>query len=331
MDLRASNASPRRGGTFQPREDALALPAPLCVVAAWTRLAVPGAEEQPDKTRAKELAAIDAELGTLLDRLHARPGFAGEEWLVVVTGLAPAPQQGKKAPAATERAHTGVPLCLTVPGVAAGELRGEVLLADVVPTALAHLGVEPRKSFALDGVPLALAREARYGTNLITNGGAEAQLGWSTGPLAQLAGWRQLAPFARGRHAPGEPGARARGQSFFQGAGGEHARAEQRLDLGAFAADIARGGVRYRFGALLGTRGGGTATIECALELLDERGKVLDRVVLASKSDADGLEPHVAADDLPRRTRAARVVLLAEGGDVRQAMADELELVLERE
>jgi hypothetical protein len=344
VDLRLSNASARRGGSQAPAAEALAQPAPLCVVAAWTQLTVPGAAEPSDVARAKELAAIDAEVGALLAALRARPEHAHESWWIAVAGLAPV--LGKKARADDLRARTGVPLCVLTPGTPPGEILREIGLVDLVPSALAHLGIAARASWRLDGRALTLGEAPALGTNLLVNGGAEAQYGWSMGAFPVLPGWRSLAPFRVSRHDSAEPGPPARGQSYFQGEDDTLARIEQTLDLRALAPEIDRSALRFRLSSWLGVRRRSPASIECAVEFLSEQKKVLERVRIgpvglqelradlgAEKGEpVEGLVERTATGRVPRRARAARIVLLATGpSGVGQTLADELAFVLERE
>lgn len=339
VDVRVSTASRRKGGSQAPLADALARATPLCIVAAWTNMRTPGDEEPSASSRAKDLAAIDAELGTLLSAVQARPGYASEEWWIAVAGLTP----GKPPRAGDLRARTAVPVCLVAPGTAPREWLGELALVDLAPSALAHLGIEARRSWQLDGRALALDVRARFGENLIVNGGAEAQFGWSTGPASLITGWRMLAPFRVARHAA--DAAKELGLSYFQDDAEGLARIEQSIDLGAFASDIDRGAVRFRLAGWLGTRGKFEASIECAVEFLGETGRTLERAVLgpvgqaerrgagAEKSDAsESPSAREVAGRVPRRARAARIVLSASGpSGVGQTMADDLSLILERE
>ena len=160
-----------------------------------------------------------------------------------------------------------------------------------------------------------------------------------------MRGWRTLAPFRVARRAAAEASTEL-GQSYFEGAGETLARMEQSLDLRALAADVDAGAVRFRLAGRLGTRGRSQASIECALELVGENGKTLERAVLGPAGQSErreklgaekgvpqgGLMELSAEGRVPRRTRSARVVLSASGpSGVALAMADELELVLERD
>jgi len=344
IDLRIASASARRGGTSEPVRDALARPTPLCLLAAFTDLALQG-EEASEARRSKEIAAIDRELGALLDGLRARPGFAEEEWWIAVAGLAPpAPKAGKPAPEG--RARTAVPLVLVAPDVPPGELRAEVSLADLVPSAMQFLEVAPRASAGLDGRVLTLGARPELGVNLLFNAGAEAQLTYESGAFPLVPGWRVLAPFRLARHSSDTPGPPDCGANFFAGQEERLARMEQTLDLAPLAAEIDRGELRFTLSAWLGSRRQSPATIDLFVEFLNEARKPQDTVHLGpvgleQRRAALGVEQGVprpgfversSSGKVPRRARAARIVLLAEGpSGVKETLADALSFVLTRE
>jgi hypothetical protein len=344
-DVRVSDASPRKGGSLSPMRDALARATPLCVVAAWTDLG--GGEPPSEAERAKGMAVIDQELGALLECLRARPGYATEEWWIALAGVGSAGERGGKQRTEDPRARSAVPLVLAGSGAPPGELLGEIGLVDLLPTALAHLGIEPRRSFGLDGRALDLARAPVFGEDLVVNGGAEAQFGWGPAAFPLVTGWRQLGGFALARHSSlareGDPS--SRGQGYFRAASGPHARLEQTIDLRALAADVDRGAVRFRLEGWLGLERRAQASIELQLQLLSEARRTLASASLGPVGEDERGEPFRAGGDgafgsllrleaagrVPRRTRAARLVLLARGPEVERAMADELSLVLEHE
>lgn len=341
VDLRVAAASARKGGSAEAAAKALALPAPLCVVAAWTRFTVPGAEPEPEARRAQELAAIDQELGALLAALRARPDFAAEDWWIALTGLVPpAAKPPSKKPTSEElRALGGVPLGLVTKARGPGELLEELALVDLVPSALAHLGLAPRRAFGLDGRALALGRAPEVGLDLVVNGGAEDPPGYAhvTAESPHLTGWRQLGGFRAAPHAAGlagDPGPEVRGRNAFQGRAG--ARLEQTIDLSALAAEIDRGALRYELSALLGLARDTTAGIALELELLTEKRRPIERASLAlpepPKKDQGlrraGWTPLTLSGRLPRRTRALRLALVAAGPE---ALADVVRLVCLRD
>jgi hypothetical protein len=344
IDLRVPNASARRGGAEEPVRDALARPTPLCLLAAFTDVALRD-EEASEASRAKEIAAIDKELGTLLEGLRARPSFAEEEWWIAVAGLAPpAPKKGK--PALEGRARTAVPLVLVAPEIAPGEIRAEVSLADLVPSAMDFLAVEPRASAGFDGHVLRLGARPELGVNLLFNPGGEAQLTYETGAHPLTPGWRVVEPFRLARRTRDLAGPSGGGVNLFAGAGQTLARMEQTLDLGPLAAEIDRGALRFTLAGWLGSQKQSPATIDLLVEFLSEAGKVQESVHLgplglaerrellgvANGVPASGLIERTQAGKVPRRARAARIVLLAEGPNgVQNTLADELSFLLTSE
>ena len=344
IDLRVANASARRGGTVEPLQDALARPTPLCLLAAFTDVKLQS-EEANEASRAKEVAAIDKELGALLDGLRARPTFAEEEWWIAVAGLAPtAPKKGKSAPEG--RARTAVPLVLVAPGVPAGEILAEVSLADLVPSAMQFLEVEPRASAGFDGRVLALGARPEFGVNLLWNPGAEAQFTYENGAHPLTPGWRVLAPFRLARHSADTSAPPGGGANYFAGQLDTLARLEQTLDLTPLAAEIDKGGVRFTLSGWLGSHKQLPVTIDLFVEFLSEAKKVqesvhLGPVGLEERRSVLGVERGIpkagflersTSGKVPRRARAARIVLLAEGPNgVKETLADALSFVLTRE
>jgi len=345
IDVRVPNASPRKGGKEEPVADVLARPTPLCILAAFTDVALRD-DEASEASRAKEIAAIDAELGRILTGLRARPGFAQEEWWIAVAGLAPsAPKKGKPAPVG--RARTAVPLVLMAPGVPSGEIRAEVSLADLLPSAMQFLEVPPRSSSGLDGRVLALDLPPALGTNLLWNPGAEQQLTYEPGPQALFPGWRVVAPFRLVRRSKNLAGAPDGGVNLFGGhPDGKLSRLEQTLDLTPLAAEIDRGALGFKLAGWLGSVLQPPATIDLVVEFLNEAGKPqetfrLGPIGLEQRRELLGVERGVPKEGLlerstsgkvPRRARAARVALVAEGPNgLQNVLADALSFVLTRE
>lgn len=344
IDLRVPNASARRGGTPEPVRDALARPTPLCLLVGFTDVALRD-EEASEASRAKEIAAIDKELGVLLEGLRARPTFAEEEWWIALAGLAPsAPKKGKPAPEG--RARTAVPLVLVAPGVPPGEIRAEVSLADLLPSAMQFLEVAPRASSNLDGRVLALGARPELGTNLLWNPGGEAQFSYEGGEHPLTPGWRVLAPFRLARRGRELPGPEDGGVNQFAGQLDALARMEQTLDLAPLATEIDRGALRFTLSGWLGSTKQTPATIDLYVEFLSETTKVQDTVHLGPVGVEErrtqlgvengvprpGLLERTTSGKVPRRARAARIVLLAEGPNgVKNTLADALSFVLTRE
>ncbi|HEX5104554.1 MAG TPA: alkaline phosphatase family protein [Pirellulaceae bacterium] len=104
------------------------------------------------------IAAIergDALVGEVVAAMKARPTFAKEDWLVIVTadhgGKGTGHGGGHKIP---EILHSF--LIVSGPSAQRGTFPEQVYLPDAPVTALAHLGVEAKKEWKLDGRPVGL-------------------------------------------------------------------------------------------------------------------------------------------------------------------------------
>ncbi|MGD8320926.1 MAG: glycoside hydrolase family 2 TIM barrel-domain containing protein, partial [Gemmatimonadota bacterium] len=96
--------------------------------------------------RSAELAAVedaDARIGRLVDAVHARPGWDGEDWLVLVVGDEPGPAER------TVWMASG-------PSVLDGTLTRTPLPEDAAATVLAHLGLPWDAAPGPGGTPLGL-------------------------------------------------------------------------------------------------------------------------------------------------------------------------------
>ncbi|MFF3494597.1 alkaline phosphatase family protein [Streptomyces sp. NPDC002795] len=101
------------------------------------------------------LAAIhdaDAQVGRIVAAVKARPTYASEDWLIMVTadhGHTDAGGHGGNS--APERQTF---LIATGGGITAGSTRHDIKMPDVAASALAHLGIPIDTSWNLDGRPL---------------------------------------------------------------------------------------------------------------------------------------------------------------------------------
>jgi predicted AlkP superfamily pyrophosphatase or phosphodiesterase len=96
----------------------------------------------------------DAQLGMLLDAVRARPTYAGEDWLVLVStdhGRDDAGGHGGDSP--SERT---IFFLASGPAAATGSTDCPPEIVDVAATALAHLGLGPDPAWGLDGRPRGL-------------------------------------------------------------------------------------------------------------------------------------------------------------------------------
>jgi len=208
------------------------------------------------------LAKVDREVGALLDAIEARESADAEDWLVLLSsdhGGAKGSGHGQNVPA-----HRTIPLVVSGRGVARGEIFPPPQPVDLVPTALAHLGVSPRPEWDLDGVVLGRAPtrrpEPRLGENLIFHGDAELERGFDgvVGvPDASIAGWSDpgwmtvVAYGAQGGF-PAPPDGRG-GRGFFCGGARPAASSiEQTVDVARLWDAAGERGLAYELSGLLG-------------------------------------------------------------------------------
>jgi predicted AlkP superfamily pyrophosphatase or phosphodiesterase len=101
------------------------------------------------------IEAVDVLIGDVLTALRGRKTYPQEDWLVIACtdhgGRGREHGIGKGVP----EIRTGFVL-LYGPAVRPGRIRGKTCNADVAATALAHLGVETRPEWNLDGKPVGL-------------------------------------------------------------------------------------------------------------------------------------------------------------------------------
>ena len=102
------------------------------------------------------IAQVDRQVGVVLEGLRARPGVAGEDWLVIVTSDHGGQGAGhgylENPPLAVARTV----LIVGGPSSRKGLIRQEAALVDVVPTILAHLRIPALPAWHLAGRPVGL-------------------------------------------------------------------------------------------------------------------------------------------------------------------------------
>jgi arylsulfatase A-like enzyme len=102
------------------------------------------------------IALADRHVGLLMDAVRARPTFAEEDWLVVVsTDHGRTEDGGHGGDTPEERT---IFLLVSGPSALRGAPEEPTFIVDVSVTALAHLGIEIDPAWNLDGRPVGLAR-----------------------------------------------------------------------------------------------------------------------------------------------------------------------------
>jgi beta-galactosidase len=120
----------------------------------------PGA---PGSAYTAALETADAQIGRLLDAVRHRPGYAGEDWLVLLTtarGRGDAADRGDDSPDETRAFWLA-----SGPSVLEGTPVTPPAVVDVVPTALAHLGIPVDPTWGLDGRVVGLRPHVAVGAD----------------------------------------------------------------------------------------------------------------------------------------------------------------------
>ncbi|MFO1319505.1 MAG: PEP-CTERM sorting domain-containing protein [Burkholderiales bacterium] len=183
-----------------------------------------------------------------------------------------------------------------------------------------------------------------YGTNLIVNGDAEADIGSSNGDMiGTVTGFLSGGQFTVVTYAAGggfpsltDAGPSVRGLNFF--AGGPSApvsTGSQALDLANLAADIDTGMVSFEFNGYFGGFSSQGDNAELGLTFFDSLGNTLRSqsiggVTPADRGNTTGLQMRGVGDVIPVGARSASVVLTLTrlAGSYNDGYADNLSLVL---
>jgi hypothetical protein len=150
---------------------------------------------QPDYLKGIERA--DGQIGRIANAMRARPGYADEDWLVVLMS-----DHG----GSIDKGHSGnTPEKRTMPFLVSGRsaVKGshfpQPRTCDVPATVLAHMGVPVPEGLDWDSRVIGLTETARptarAGVNLLYNGDAEAQRGFGDRAMdAYALGWNDPGP-----------------------------------------------------------------------------------------------------------------------------------------
>lgn len=102
------------------------------------------------------IALSDRHVGRLLEALHARPTYAEENWLVLISTDHGRREDGGHGGASPEEMTTFI--LAAGPATRSWPAPGPTFIVDVAATALQHLGAPADELVALDGYPLAVPR-----------------------------------------------------------------------------------------------------------------------------------------------------------------------------
>ena len=293
-----------------------------------------------------EMESIDGQIARVLAAVEARKTHESERWLVVLS----TDHAGTSyAHGENISEHRLVPLLVHGDGVAAGPIWPAPDAVDIVPTVLAHLGIEPEPTWGLDGRILGQEQtappDAALETNLIFNGDAEHERGYGDfTPDAAVPGWTDsgdatvmLYGSADGFPTSSDPGPEERGANFFCGGGtSDDTTLQQRIDLSALATDIAAG-TTYDFSAHVGGYSSQDDRSQVMIAFVDSSGAALHTATIgpltaSERSNTTGLWPVSTTGTVPAAAVGVEVTINAiQSSGYNDGYADNLSLILRQE
>ncbi len=208
-----------------------------------------------------EIQDVDSQIGQVMSAMAARPNFANEDWLVILTSDHGGLGTGHAG---------GLPEQRAIPFIVAGPLATTVLpqanprQVDVAATVLTYFGAPIPASYDGHAIGLTPAgpAPATFGQNLVFNGDAEYGRGFTSNATQQYAaGWNDPGPGGitqipyspgNGFPSPADPGPADRGNNFFSGGTNAVSTMTQRIDVSNLAATIDSGSVGFALSAWLG-------------------------------------------------------------------------------
>ena len=243
----------------------------------------------------------DGQIGQVLTALHARPTFANEDWLVVMTSDHGGIGTGHSG---------GLPEQRAIPFIVAGPLATTVLpqahprQVDVAATVLAYFGAPLPANYDGHAVGLSPAGQApaALGQNLVFNGDAEYGRGFNSNSTQQYAaGWEAPGPggitminYGTGNNfpTPQDPGPTNRGQNFFSGGTNASSVMTQRIDVSNLATTIDTGTLDFTFSAWLGGFGSQNDTAAVIVHFVNAANGVIGGAQLAqSRQPSEEMPP----------------------------------------
>jgi hypothetical protein len=272
-----------------------------------------------------EIANTDAQIGQIMAAMKARPTFADEDWLVILTSDHGGLGTGHSG---------GLPPQRTIPFIVAGPLATTVLpqanprQVDVAATVLTYFGASIPSNYDGHAIGLTPAgpAPATFGRNLVFNGDAEYGRGFiSNGTQQYAAGWDDPGPGGfteiiygapAGFPTIADPGPSDRGRNFFSGGTNATSTMTQRIDVSNLAAAISGGRVSFDLSAWLGGYSNQNDTATVIAHFLDGADTELGTAQLAPVTAADRgnatkflFREQLAA--LPAQTRFVNIELKA--------------------
>jgi hypothetical protein len=276
-----------------------------------------------------EIEQVDGQIGQVLSAISARPGFANEDWQIILTSDHGGNPDGGHGGGTPEKRT--IPFVVSGRNVAPGLPFPAPRNVDVAKTVLTHMGVAIPDS--LDGhavgVEPTASPAAVLGSNLVFNGNAEFDRAMTMpGPDQYASGWTDpdvggMTVFRNGA------------TNVF--AGGQIAQSgmRQSIDVSALAPHIDGDGLHYVLSGDLGGRGAEADNMGLAATFYGASGEVLgyDRltpVSAAERGNATALIARESSFGIPAGTRRVELELSASRvtGTTSDGYADNLSLVL---
>lgn len=313
-------------------------------------------KSQPGYLKGIEVA--DAQIGLMVEAIHQREETHDEDWLIILTS-----DHGGNI----DKGHAGNTIDRrTIPFLVSGNLAAkgrqvpEPKNVDVVPTALAYLGIEPMEladGGTLDGHAVGLERhasaEAKFDANLIKNPGGEFDRGFASTEFDQaISGWIDPGPgmmtvipygsvAAEGGAWPdgSTPGpdeaAGGRGQNFFAGGAAPISEITQDIDLRSLAGRVFRARTRYTLSGWFGGYGIQDDMAELRVDFYSPEGYLVGGGWVAPVTAEDrefqtGLHYREFVGPMPQRAVLARVTLRStrRAGAASDGYADNLSFIV---
>lgn len=292
-----------------------------------------------------EISDVDSQVGQIMAAMSARPNFASEDWLVILTSDHGGIGTGHSG---------GLPLQRTIPFIVAGKLATTVLpqahprQVDVAATVLEYFGAPLPANYDGHAIGLTPAgpAPAGYGHNLVFNGDGEYGRGFVSNTTQQyVAGWDAPGPggitqltylAGDGFPSPTDPGPANRGNNFFSGGTNAVSTMTQRIDVANLSDAIAGGSVDFMLSAWLGgyLNQNDVATV-IARFYNDADSQIgtaqLAAVTAAERGNVTGMLFREIMGDLPTATDSIQIELTAtRATGQNDGYADNISLVLLR-
>jgi hypothetical protein len=296
------------------------------------------------------ISFIDSLIGPVIAAMQARPTFATEDWLVLVSTDHGGAGTGHGGNTPEQRT---IFFIASGPSAASGFLHTRPNIVDMAVTAATHLGVAIDPAWDWDGRASGLASSVPLGENLIFNGDAEYSSG-DASPWSEdrgIPGWYDIGNLtvleyntASDFLFTNDPGPAAPGSRYFSGGpGAADDEASLTIDLASLSTEIDLGGLDFDLSAWLGGYSSQNDRASLTASFLDASGSEIASSVLGpvtfshrqaeiggSGDDLTGLLERSATGLVPVGTRRVTFTLLAEhsAGGGTDGYADDLAFIL---